>query len=93
MWMSTGCLVWVGISSNQAGVCRVEKERLQADFKEGSRDGERLSSVVASALSARRPHLYSSFPGTMIASGQSSGEFIPRGTERRTHRKTPLYCA
>lgn len=91
--MSTGCLVWVGISSNQAGVCRVEKERLQADLKEGSRDGERLSSVVASALSARRPHLYSSFPGTMIASGQSSREFISRGTERRTHRKTPLDCA
>ena len=40
--MTTGCLVWVGISSNQAGVCWVEKERLQADFKEGSRDGERL---------------------------------------------------
>lgn len=29
-----------GISSNQAGVCRVEKERLQVDFKEGSRMGK-----------------------------------------------------
>lgn len=87
------CLVWVGISSNQVGVCWVEKERFQADFKKGSRDGERLSSIVASALSARHPHLYSSFPGTMIASGQSSGEFTSRGRESRTHRKTPLYCA